>query len=289
MFAFSRRTVCHQTPRRIRNRVVILERPSSTASRRISFDEHVRDCNSLQALDKVIRFATSGAWDIHNTTVLYAFSYQSDRNNNDRNPECHQLLAQILQAKKLRVMEREDVDFGDGHTAILIQSFHPSCAVNNDEFRPEYRALLIHHFIAAFAELHGKHELLEDVEDIRQLRLKKGQHSPKDTTNFASWEAAALFPGHSRWRRNILVWKGRSQSSGPTMDRMTGFGTGDNILTTSITKAMAYWEHHFSDDPLYDQVVDLLRLHGGQQLGWLNASGTTDNNTAPEMPPSLEA
>ncbi|KAK3383785.1 hypothetical protein B0T24DRAFT_606243 [Lasiosphaeria ovina] len=311
--------------------VVILERPSSAASRNTSFEGYLRDCKSLQALDEVTRFATKEARSIRNRTVLDAFSYQPDKNNNDRDAQCHRLLAQILQVKKPRVvirchrdsyqdewmgrfdyfvddyqMEREDVDFGDGHTAVLIQSFHPSCAVNNAEFRPEYRALLIHHFIAAFAELRGKHELPEVVEDIRQLCLKKGQRSPKDTTNFASWEAAAFI---SRALEMETKYSGPEGSfpvewadDGPYdrfrnrerhLDGMYDWlqRLAENSCTCgalAIAKAMAYWEHHFSDDPLYDQVMDLLRLHGGQQFDWFSSPATADSKTAPEMSPSLE-
>ena len=63
---------------------------------------------------------------------------------------------------------------GENHRTVVLQSFHPSLAVNYSARRPEYRCLLIYHFIAAFAELSGVSQLHEDAEEIRQLCMKKG-------------------------------------------------------------------------------------------------------------------
>jgi hypothetical protein len=62
---------------------------------------------------------------------------------------------------------RTELRTGGNHRTILLQSFHPSLAVNNAARRPEYRCLLIYHFIAAFAELSGVSQLHEDAEEIR--------------------------------------------------------------------------------------------------------------------------
>ena len=50
---------------------------------------------------------------------------------------------------------REEFRADENHKTIILQSFHPSLTVNNAARRPEYRCLLIYHFIAAFAELSG--------------------------------------------------------------------------------------------------------------------------------------
>jgi hypothetical protein len=47
---------------------------------------------------------------------------------------------------------------------IVMQCFYPSRAVNYAEHLPEYRALLIYGFLAAFAELDGRFRLPEFME-----------------------------------------------------------------------------------------------------------------------------
>lgn len=69
--------------------------------------------------------------------------------------------------------ERREIRASGNHRTTILQSFHPSPAVNYAARRPEYRCLLIYHFIAAFAELSGVSQLHEDAEEIRQLCMKK--------------------------------------------------------------------------------------------------------------------
>lgn len=69
---------------------------------------------------------------------------------------------------------RQEIRAGQDHITTVLQSFHPSLAVNYNARRPEYRCLLIYHFIAAFAELSGVSQLYKEVEEIRQLYRNKG-------------------------------------------------------------------------------------------------------------------
>jgi hypothetical protein len=156
-------------------------------------------CKTLWAVDELIRFATNGTQSIHTMTVLDAFSFKPDDKSHIPDERCHQLLAEILRAKKPKVVIRchrgeykdswmkhfelpsEEYKFvrtefraGGNHRTVVLQSFHPSLAVNYSARRPKYRCLLIYHFIAAFAELSGVSQLHEDAEEIRQLCTKKG-------------------------------------------------------------------------------------------------------------------
>ena len=180
--------------------VVILERPKTRASHEYGhpFPKFVGRCRSLWAVDELIRFATNGARSIHTVTVLDAFTYKPDNKSHIPDERCHQLLEDILRAKKPRVVirchrdeyknawmkrfelpsneykfVRTESQVGENHKTIILQSFHPSVAVNNPARRPEYRCLLIYHFIAAFSELSGVSQLYEDAEEIRQLCIRK--------------------------------------------------------------------------------------------------------------------
>ena len=181
--------------------VVILQRPRPRTFHKYGhpFPQFVSCCRTLWAIDEPIRFATNGARSIYNVTVLDAFSFKPDDKSHIPDERCHQLLAEILRAKEPKVVirchrdeykdpwmkqfelpgkeykfVRTELQAGGNHKMIVLQSFHPSLAVNNAARRPEYRCFLIYHFIAAFAELSGVSRLHEDAEEIRQLCAKKG-------------------------------------------------------------------------------------------------------------------
>ena len=180
--------------------VIVLERPKTRTSHEYGhlFPKFVGRCKSLWAVDELIRFATNGARSIHTVTILDAFTFKPDNKSHIPDERCHQLLEDILRAKKPRVVIRYHRDgyksagikrfelpsneykfvrtesqVSDDHKTIILQSFHPSVAVNNAARRPEFRYLLIHHFIAAFAELSGVSQFHKDAEEIRQLCMRK--------------------------------------------------------------------------------------------------------------------
>jgi hypothetical protein len=180
--------------------VVILERPKTPGSHDygLPFPQFVYCCKTLWAVDELIRFATNGARSIHTVTVLDAFSFKPKGESHIPDERCHQLLGEILRAKRPKViirchrdeykdlwmkrlelpgeeykLVRKEIQVGN-HSSVVLQSFHPSLAVNNADRRPEYRCLLIYHFIAAFAELTGISQLDEDAEEIRQLCAIEG-------------------------------------------------------------------------------------------------------------------
>ena len=152
-------------------------------------------CKTLWAVDDLIHFATNGARSIHTVTVLDAFYFKPDNTSPVPDERCHQLLADIIRAKKPKVIiryytdgynnpwmkqfelpsekykfVRKEIPAGGNHK---ITSLHPSLPINYVARSPEYRCLLQYHFIVALAELSGVSQLQEDAEGIRQLYIKK--------------------------------------------------------------------------------------------------------------------
>jgi hypothetical protein len=177
--------------------VIILQRPNNTHNYAAGFQKFVDDCRTLQAVDRLIRLATNGSRSIHTVTILDAFSYKPPGNNEIPDERCHKLLAHILMVKKPKVLirchkdeyqnawmkqiELPAIDYKlqkkvvriDDHSMVVMQSFHPSIAVNNADYRPEYKVLLMYHFISAFAHLCGTFELPECVKEIQKLCVDK--------------------------------------------------------------------------------------------------------------------
>ncbi|KAM3502034.1 hypothetical protein MY11210_009195 [Beauveria gryllotalpidicola] len=297
--------------------VIILERPY-VKNYYAKFEDIVRDSATLRGVDEVIRFCTKGARSIYTTTVLNAFAMEPDKGIHDRDAQWHQCLARILQLKKPRVIlqchrdvyknewmsrfyfgasdytfHQCEVALDQHHTALVIQSFHPSCAVNNTQCRPEYRALLIHHVLAAFAALSGKTQLPSYVEEIRQLCLTKGQR--RKVPRLQYWEAAhyisdALTKGYHGIETCEPV-EFADDSRDETLQRRAGRVGGmyarletlrQGACTPgalAIAKTMTFfWKDHFSKTPIYAQVMRLLRTRGVEQPGWFATTTTTTSH-----------
>ncbi|PVH73263.1 hypothetical protein DL98DRAFT_387208, partial [Cadophora sp. DSE1049] len=132
--------------------VVILERLKTRASHLYGhpFLQFVGCCKTLWAVDELIRFAINGARSIHTVTVLDAFSFKPNINSHIPDERCHQLLAEILRAKKPKVVirchrdeyrdlwmkqfelpgeqykfVRTELRTGGNHKTVLLQSFYP--------------------------------------------------------------------------------------------------------------------------------------------------------------------
>ena len=166
--------------------VMILERPSPGQNYNMSFDEFVRECETLKAVDNLIKFSSKGARSIHTVTVLDAFSFSPRRYVTTNDAGCHQLIQDILNLKRPKVVlccwqagqgrcRNQDVspfmslgvgtwplwervNLGSWRTNV-VRSFHPSAAVNYRSRSPHSRMLLICHFVLAFAELVGQIEV----------------------------------------------------------------------------------------------------------------------------------
>ncbi|KFY05751.1 hypothetical protein V492_08317 [Pseudogymnoascus sp. VKM F-4246] len=162
--------------------VVILERPAKHHDYDLDFDEFVTTCDTLNAVDKFIKFATNETRSIENVSVFDALSFKpfasATRPSND---ECYSLLENMLKTKKPKVViccwsdrsAKCNNDFvkhflGGGFqrqsrwvtvntewdpSLAVVRSFHPSTAVNFKKYNPDYQILLIYHFIAAFSKL----------------------------------------------------------------------------------------------------------------------------------------
>ena len=314
--------------------VVILERPRHRRNHKfdVSFEEFVQRCKTLLAIDELIRFATKGARSIHTVTVLDAFSYRSDKYATDEDKQCHEVLAQILKVKKPKVilrchrdayydewlkqielpgenyqLERKEISIFDGYKTIVLQSFHPSCAVNNADCRPEYRALLMYHFVAAFSELTSKFILPDTAEGIRKLCLNKGERKPSDICKYEPWQAAHLISRVLEKPYKSLIdiqfvgiadetpSESRSKQT-QAFSALYGslkrlFGNSSSFGGLAIAKSVLFlWKRHFEEDQLYDHVMSWLVIRGNQQRDWF-ASETGrihDQRTLEEQLSSLQ-
>ncbi|KAL3474297.1 hypothetical protein BJX99DRAFT_231891 [Aspergillus californicus] len=291
--------------------VIILQRPNRTHRFNVSFEDFVKSCATLLAVDELIRFASKGARSIHTVTILDAFSYQPDKNAEKRDKRCHEVLAHILRLKKPKVvlrchqdeycgewlkrielpgedyqLEREEIALVEEHTTVILQSFHPSCAVNNANCRPEYRALLIYHFVAAFSELRSECILPETAERVRKLCLIKGERKSHDIPVYEPWQAArsiseileTTYEGPSKGYFVRIVDYTMSEHRSTQIkafDALYGslrqlFGSrktfGGGLAIAKIV--LFLWEQHFQRDPLYDQITAWLILRGNEENDW---------------------
>lgn len=316
--------------------VVILERPKERSSHNYGhpFPQFVTCCKTLWAVDEVIQFATNGARSIHTVTVLDAFSFKP-KNCRSHIPDerCHRLLADIMRAKNPKVVirchtdeykdpwmkqfglpwkdcksVRKEIQAGGTHRTTILQSFHPSVAVNHYPRRPEYRCLLIHHFIAVFAELSGVPRHNEEAEEIRRLCMKTRYISldissmsftdyPFSTRNreeLSSWDAQTYMINALEWqccgpRRGYsldLEWSESERLRREAKILWTMYDQLENLAGKSDTfgayrtaKAVLLWEEYFETDPLYNQVTTLLLFKGSEQQGWFPTANDSLTST----------
>lgn len=307
--------------------IFILERPRAKRYD-TTFEDFVQSSDTLCALDGLIRFASKGSRSIETVTVLDAFSFQPDKNNHDFDRECHRILSQIIRIKKPKVivrchrdsyedlwmkrfelpgegyrLERSVVDIEETHSAVVFQSFHPSCAIHNAWYRPEYRALLIHHVIATFGELHGQGELPAYVEDVRLLCNVRG-HRVRNDMPFDSPYMAALYtrntlsaqyegPGESRpvefaCMDHVERMESRALAFSNMYWKLRGLAQGTfnpGALALGRTRFFNWGGDFFQEDPLFRQISWLLRARGLEQEGWI-APSSNHTDEAP-VPPSI--
>ncbi|OBT61443.1 hypothetical protein VE03_08952 [Pseudogymnoascus sp. 23342-1-I1] len=160
--------------------VVILERPARNHNYSPDFNKFVADCRTLDAVDKLIKFATNKTRSIRTVSVFDALSLKpNEYDERPTNDECYSLVEKMLTIKKPKVVIccwsdrnakcsnrfvgrfigggvgrqpiRVDVDIEWG--PVVIRSFHPATAVCYRPYNPDYQILLTYHFIAAFLEL----------------------------------------------------------------------------------------------------------------------------------------
>lgn len=170
--------------------IIILERPHEKQKYNVAFNQLIRECPTLKAVDELIRFSSKGARSIHTVTVLDAFPFTPDRRDLETAKHCHELIEKILRLKKPSVVvccwtgqcENAFVSQfksrGVGtwplqHTkkiwtssTAFVRSFHPSTVVNFRKRSPYSRMLLIFHFVLAFAKLGGCNKLPRGIEIV---------------------------------------------------------------------------------------------------------------------------
>jgi hypothetical protein len=292
--------------------VIILERPY-VKDYSASFECIVQNSKTLRALDNLIRFSSRGARSIYTVTVLNAFSMQPNKEDKNLVRAWHRTLAQIIRMKKPKVVLRchndsyedewlnqfdfhgsnyelqlHEVEIDVRNIAKVFQSFHPSCAVNNTDCRPEFRALLIHHFLAAFAALRDCPVALPYyVDEVRQLCLVRRQRRQKP--DLRRWQAAHFieaalsgrrrYTGPETWEpvgfldTRIKMQQYRATKVVDMYRALVSFAKADCMPgTLAVAKVVTFfWEEFFSDEPLYQQVKLLLQIQGSAQPRWFGS------------------
>ncbi|PHH89299.1 hypothetical protein CDD83_6341 [Cordyceps sp. RAO-2017] len=193
-------------------------------------------------------------------------------------------------------MERRIVDIDDGHNATVFQSFHPSCAVQNACYGPEFRALLIHHFIAVFGELHGHSELPACAEELRLLCNVKGNRIKEP---FRKSYMAARYTSHALLERYNDPYKSypveiidlgrvdqledRARAFSNMYQWLRRLAEGDcNPGALALGRTRFFnWKKFFANDRLFDQVNWLLRTRAMEQAGWIAPKSKTNDVHAP--------
>ncbi|KAJ6116215.1 hypothetical protein N7523_005896 [Penicillium sp. IBT 18751x] len=269
--------------------VIILQRPLNRSKHnpKVSFHDFVEDSRTLSAVKELIHFASKGARSIYTVTVLNAFPFQHEACSKDQAKKGHEAITQVLKVKKPKVilrchceeysdewlkrlelpgreyqLERKEVKITEDHTAVVLQSFHPSCAVNNADCRPEYRALLMYHFVAAFSELTSEFSLPDTAEKIRKLCLKKGERMWYDIPDYKPWQAA--------FRISEALENTQVEGFNATYESLSRLAGGSSSFgCLGIAKIVLFlWKRHFREDPLYEQVMSWLLSRGNEQKDW---------------------
>ena len=174
-----------------------LARPSTLHDYTVTAEKFIRDCITLRAVDELIKISTKGSRSIYSVSVVDAFMFKPKNRLLIPDQRCHQLLAQIIRLKRPKVlllchtesysdpwmhkfelpckngyrMSHEVIPIGETEIH-AVQSFHPAVAVYHKRLNPEYKALLLHHFVAAFSLLHGPYNEPSVVETIRSICAK---------------------------------------------------------------------------------------------------------------------
>jgi hypothetical protein len=84
----------------------------------------------------------------------------------------------------------EHIEIVEGHTAIVIPSFHPSHAVNYLKHRLELRVLLMYHFALGFRSLGGSTAIPCCASRIQDLCLYQGERK-EDKSSPSYWDLAS--------------------------------------------------------------------------------------------------
>ena len=184
-------------------------------------------------------------------------------------------------------LHRKKAKFAEDHETDLLQSFHPSIAINNTDCRPEYRALLMHHFVAAFSVLNDKFAFPDSVEEIRKLCLRKGNRVENTIPRLDDWEAADFISRALKEKyEDAQIEPDYIGFVGNTKDEMESF---DNMYTcferllgsktnTFGTLGIAivitfYWKEYFRFNPIYRQLRQWLLIRGNEQEDWFPSPG----------------
>lgn len=255
--------------------VVILERPRKDGSHPPDqgFDGFVNACRTLKIVDELLRFASRGTRNIGTVTVVNAFSFQPVKEDIDADRRREEILARFLQAKRPRVIihcsnsgyqspsmrrfnfhdksyrvRSEDIEIADGHSALVIPSFHPSQVVNIFEHRLELRVLLMYHFALAFRSLSDGATIPCCASRIRDLCFYQGERK-EDKSSPSEWDLATcisdkLNKSYLHYGNEVVPLSKSGfadESLAETIDRESGASDSMNFwLTLLLTKPQKF-------------------------------------------------
>lgn len=187
--------------------IVILERLLRETSHRpdTTFDGFVNTCDTLIAVDELLRFASRGTRGIKTVTVVDAFLFQPDKEDQKADLACEKTIKRFLQIKKPKVIihctnsnyqsdwmkrfylgggsyrvKSQLIDIDEGHHATVIPSFHPSHAIYHNRHRLGLRVLLMYHFALAFRLL-AEEKVDSCCEKEIQKRCREDRNRKLDT------------------------------------------------------------------------------------------------------------
>lgn len=184
---------------------VLLQRPIGKYN--LPFSQFVEDCETLKAVDELIRVATRGARSIYTTTVIDLYMLKPKQSHLPSDRECFELLGKILEIKRPKVVlcclcKKEATGYwvdkfmssgiGTGPvfeeyqdkvpiTTTRFYSFHPSKAMNYEPCDVYYRILLMMHFIFAFRRLASMSTVPEGLDAwMKEIsnEAKSSAHAP---------------------------------------------------------------------------------------------------------------
>ncbi|GIJ84948.1 hypothetical protein Asppvi_003803 [Aspergillus pseudoviridinutans] len=283
--------------------VILLERPGPNHDYTDDFEDFVRRCSTLQAIDELIRFSSKGARSIHTTSVLDAFLLKPSHTQAlPADTDCFNTVEQILTIKQPRVLvccwkgECQNENLSqfrsrgvgslpmrsrarlNGKEIINYHSFHPATAVWYNQCQPVLRALLAYHFAAAFLELRHPQEPPEWAIEISKMAANTSTRN----------EHLSVKAAVNSFRSSLLIILGLEKirsvrfRTQPTVSRVWRddiFTLVNYLPTTSyqhgalqVAKATLLWRKYFSKNPEFQKVLSQLLDLGNRQSAFYHTS-----------------
>ncbi|KAB8212818.1 hypothetical protein BDV33DRAFT_186083 [Aspergillus novoparasiticus] len=287
--------------------VVLLERPAPSQRYDVDFAEFVEVCPTLNAVDKLIRFATNGARSIHTVSVLDAFLFKPRPTQAlPTDSDCLDTLQKSLEIKRPKVVVccwsgeccnqyislfrsngvgkldiRSQITYKEQKTTIIL-SFHPATAVCYNKLNANYRVLLAYQFTAAFLELHHPTQPPEwfysvseaAANDIKWKGEELSQSDAADTLRSNLFNILGIYRPRQGRRltrpKTVDVWRDDIDTLVGHLD-VTSYANGAMLVARTTLLWRCYFAHHISFQKVLSQ---LLRIGNRQNAFYCDSSVT---------------